>query len=155
MINASKVMLALCAISTCSAAWADTRWTDLGQSDNGIRFAVSQDTPISASGSFTGRQRLTMPYPVVCADMESLRATNPALYEQCDQAMTSGVSVWIQHTQVDCQRRVVRGLYEEYINYKGESLGDLQLNEQWAEPKAGGFSVYLLNQYCGNQPIAR
>ena len=128
---------------------ADSGWTELGQSDNGIRFAVAKDTPTDAAGVFTGRQRLTMPYPVKCADMDQLKAANPDFYARCDEAMSTGVSVWIHHTQVDCQRKMVRGLYEEYINYKGESLGDEQLSEDWSAPPAGGFSVYLLNQYCG------
>ena len=59
---------------------ADSGWTELGQSDNGIRFAVSKDTPISGAGVFTGRQRLTMPYPVKCADMDQLKAANPDFY---------------------------------------------------------------------------
>ncbi len=131
------------------ALQADSVWKELGQSDNGIRFAVAKDTPMSGAGVFTGRQRLTMPYPVKCADMDQLKATNPEFYARCDEAMSTGVAVWIQHTQVDCQRQMVRGLYEEYLNYKGESLGDEQLSEDWGSPPASGFAVYLLNQYCG------
>ena len=151
MLNARSALFAVIASATAFSAnvVASDEWVELGQSDNGIRFAVVKDTPISGAGVFTGRQRLTMPYPVKCADMEQLKVSDPEFYARCDQAMSTGVSVWIQHTQVDCQRKMVRGLYEEYINYKGESLGDEQLNEVWGPPAAGGFGVYLLNQYCG------
>ena len=82
MLNARSALFAVITSATAFSVYveASDEWVELGQSDNGIRFAVSKDTPISGAGVFTGRQRLTMPYPVKCADMDQLKAANPDFY---------------------------------------------------------------------------
>lgn len=131
-----------------AATAANNNWVELGQSENGIKFAVAQDSQLDQNGRFTGRQRLVMPYPDKCVNMEQLKASDPEMYARCDTALTNSVGIWIQHTEVDCRNKTVKGIVEEYINYKGQSLGDEPVNANWAPPSQAGFAGYLISQFC-------